>query len=126
MISITSQWLGEATVDEVHAEIPISVTWSSDDPLILQCIFDGTKWDIGRDLILEGLTSESWTGEGDVRVIASRAVLGIKLNTDEGRAYVQMPKHHMQGFLGRVYDIVPLGAEVLDVDGAIGRILEGA
>jgi hypothetical protein len=124
MISITSQWLGEATVDGVHAEIPIKVTWSSDDPLVLACEFDGTKWDIGRDLIKEAaLKAPLLAGQGDVKAYVQNESLTLVLHTSEGVAEIWMPWWRMKNFLSKAYSIVAEGAEKLNVDNAIERIL---
>lgn len=124
MISITSSWLGEATVDGVTAEIPIRVQWASDDPLVLECYFDGTKWDIGRDLIREAaLKTPLLAGQGDVKAYIQNEALTLVLHTDEGMAEVWMPWWRMKNFLAKAYNIVPQGEEKLDVDSAIERIL---
>lgn len=127
MITITGSWLGEATVNEVTATIPIRVTWSDEDPLILTCEFDGTRWEIGRDLVREALALPARTvGEGDVRISATMTSLFFALSTTEGEALVWMPKERMRGFLVKAYSIVAEGSEKLDVDSTITKILEGA
>lgn len=124
MITITSSWSGEATVDGVTAQIPILVTWSSDDPLVLECEFDGTKWDISRDLIREAaLKAPLLAGQGDVKAYV-HAGLTLVLHTDEGMAEVWMPWWRMKNFLAKAYSVVPQGDERLDVDNTIKKILE--
>lgn len=125
MITITGQWLGEATVDGVTAEIPILVTWSSDDPLVLECEFDGTKWDISRDLIREAaLKVPLLAGQGDVKAYIQNEALTLVLHTDEGMAEVWMPWWRMKAILAKAYSVVPQGDERLDVDNTIKKILE--
>ena len=125
MITIAGQWLGEATIDGVTAEIPIRVQWTSDDPLVLTCEFDGTQWDIGRDLIREAaLKAPLMAGQGDVKAYIQNEALTLVLHTDEGMAEVWMPWWRMKNFLSKAYNIVPQGEEKLDVDSAIKKILE--
>lgn len=127
MISIQTQWLGEATVDGVTVEISIKVTWSNDDPLILACEFDGTPWEVGRDLIREAaLKTPLLAGQGDVKVYIQNGGLNLALHTDQGLAEIWMPWWRMKNFLAKAYNIIPQGEEKLDVDSAIEKILEGA
>jgi hypothetical protein len=127
MITITGSWLGEATVDGVTAQIPIKVTWSGDDPLVLACEFDGTPWEIGRDLIREAaLKAPLLAGQGDVKAYIQNESLTLALHTDLGMAKVWMPWWRMKDFLSKAYNIIPQGEEKLGVDSAIEKILEGA
>ena len=123
MISISSQWVGEATVDTVSVQIPISATWTSDDPLVLSCSLDGVKWVIGRDLIRQGLSSRSPLGGGDIRVSCSTTSLFLELDGKGGDSLVWMPKERMQGFLNKTYSLAPEGEEQMDMDSVIERIL---
>lgn len=127
MITITGQWLGEATVDGVSTQIPIKVAWSNDDPLFLACEFDGTPWEISRDLIKEAaLKTPLLAGQGDVKAYVQGEALTLVLHTDEGMAEVWMPWWRMKNFLSKAYNIIPQGEEKLDVDDTIKKILEGA
>jgi hypothetical protein len=124
MITIASQWVGEATVDEVTAQIPITVVWHDSDPLFLSCTFEGTKWEIGRDLIKAAYGNRSHpTGRGDVTATVENFSLNLTLNTPEGVAKIWMPSWRMWDVLHRTYTYTPEGSEELDVDGAIERIL---
>lgn len=124
MTTITGSWLGEATVDGVTAQIPISVTWTDEDPLFLSCEFVGTPWEISRDLIKEAaLKTPLLAGQGDVKAYVQGEALTLVLHTDEGTSEIWMPWWRMKNFLSKAYNIIPQGEEKLDVDGAIERIL---
>jgi hypothetical protein len=94
---------------------------------VLECVFDGTRWDIGRDLIREAaLKAPLLVGQGDVKAYIQHEALTLVLHTGEGHAEVWMPWWRMKNFLAKAYNIVPQGEEKLDVDKAIEKLLEGA
>lgn len=127
MISIQSQWMGEAITSEERGQIPILVSWSSDDPLVLSCSFEGTLWDIGRDLIWQAYKdSPQPTGQGDVTATFKNSSLYLKLSTLEGSAEIWMPEWRMYDFLRKSYALVAKGSEAVDVDNAIEKLLKGA
>ena len=125
MTTITGSWFGEATAGGATAEIPIDVSWSTGDPLVLSCVFDGVAWDIGRGLIASAYEDAPLlSGQGDVKAYVQNSSLHIVLHTDEGMAQVWMPSWRMWGFVRKTYGIVAEGAESLDLDGTIKKILE--
>ena len=125
MTTITGSWLAEATVDGATAQISIDVSWSTGDPLILSCVFGGTAWDIGRDLIASAHEDAPLlSGQGDVKAYVQNSSLHIVLHTHEGMAQVWMPSWRMWDFVRKTYAIVAEGAESLDLDGTIKKSLE--
>jgi hypothetical protein len=111
-------------MDGLAVDIQIEVAWSSGDPLVLECVFDGIKWDISRDLIREAaLKAPLLAGQGDVKAYIQDEALTLVLHTNEGMAEVWMPWWRMKNFLAKAYNIIPQGEEKLDVDSAIERIL---
>lgn len=105
----------------------------SADPLVLHMEFtqhyDGAviRWQFGRDLLLTGMTSTEWIGQGDVQVARGEQigglgedVLQIALDTPSGRGVLLLPLVDLSRFLGRTLVEMPLGDELVDTDGLLG------
>jgi len=70
------------------------------------------KWIVGRDLMAEGLDSESWVGEGDVKLRRdSHGSVSVSLDSHEGKATITVPRRPLKDFIKRSYTIVDAGKE---------------
>lgn len=69
-------------------------------------------WVIGRDLLSEGIPSDTWIGTGDVRIRRdSHTRVAIYLNSPHGITELQVPYGSLKNFLQRTYAVVDTGTE---------------
>ena len=110
--------------------VPCSLEYRSEEPYAIRATFrtgiTDIEWMFARDLLLEGLQRPS--GEGDVVMWPERhqvALLLIALNSPSGQAVLECESAHVEHFLRRTFEMVPLGMESasMDIDGAIAAIL---
>jgi hypothetical protein len=112
-------------------EVPCSLEYCLEEPYAIRATFRtglaDIEWMFARDLLLEGLQRPS--GEGDIVIWpehqgATPLVL-LALNSPSGQAVLECDRPHMELFLRRTFDIVPLGHEPASVgiDAAIDAIL---
>jgi Streptomyces sporulation and cell division protein, SsgA len=111
--------------------IPCSLEYRAEEPFAVRAIFRtgpaDIEWSFARDLMIEGLQRPS--GEGDVVMWPERQgpvpLLLIALNSPSGQAVLECESAHVEQFLRRTFQIVPLGDEgaSLDIDATIAAIL---
>jgi hypothetical protein len=74
-------------------------------------------WVISRDLLTEGIDSESWVGVGDIRVRRDSHVgVEVYLTSHEGVVTVQVPRSRLRAFLKRTATVVDYGKESDQID----------
>lgn len=107
---------------ESGGSLPARWDYTSFDPYSLHLQLDvPTKgyidWEFGRELVLVGLTSTDWVGEGDVKVCrADEDILAIRLSSPSGMATLLFPLTTMSRFIGRTILEMPIGDELIDTD----------
>lgn len=124
--------------------LAISLEYDSDDPLIVTLVFDGDefsvddgddeiadtrgRWEIGRELLVDGLSGEA--GHGRVRITRGRVGIWFDLcgqwdGHEEVLRFAVSPVR-LARFLKATLRAVPFHAEaeVLDIDGLIGQLLD--
>ena len=102
-------------------EVPARWDYTSLDPLAVHlqlhtgpCYID---WQFSRDLLLAGLTSEEWTGEGDVCVRrGDEDFVAIHLDVDGQAATLLFKLVDVSQFLARSLLEMPIGDEQVDTD----------
>lgn len=113
-----------------HDERRVKTTLDYDesDPLAISITFHcGTRpptWGIARDLMIAGLTSSEYVGEGDIRLRRIEAdgtwltqdQVELHLSCPNGEAFLLIPLIDLSRFLGRTLVKTPLGAEQADAD----------
>lgn len=92
------------------------VQYDSDDPYAFRFLFNNgvsdAQWLIGRDLLAEGLNSEIWVGEGDIRIRRnSHHTVEVSLDSHEGLAVVTVPRNSLKNFIKRSSTVVDFGKE---------------
>lgn len=112
-------------------DVPCSLEYRAEEPFAVHAIFRAgpadIEWTFARDLMLEGLQRPS--GEGDVVMWpehhSGTPQLLIALNSPSGQAVLECDRAHVEHFMRRTFQIVPLGDEgaTLDIDGTIAAIL---
>lgn len=112
-------------------DVPCSFEYCIEDPYAVRATFRtglaDIEWMFGRDLVLEGLQRPS--GEGDVVIWpefqGSTPLVLIALSSPSGQAVLECDRAHIELFLRRTFDIVPVGQEsaTVDIDGTIDAIL---
>lgn len=112
-------------------EVPCELEYRSDEPYAVRATFRtgaaDIEWMFARDLILEGMQRPS--GEGDVVIWPEHhgpsPLVLLALNSPTGQAVLECERAHLEHFVRRTFDIVPVGDEgqTVGVDEAIERIL---
>jgi hypothetical protein len=111
--------------------VPCSLEYRAEEPYAIRATFrtgvTDIEWMFARDLLLEGLQRPS--GEGDVVMWPEHhddtPLLLLALNSPSGQAVLECESPHVEHFLRRTFEIVPLGHEsaAIDIDGTIAAIL---
>ncbi|MGB0099123.1 MAG: SsgA family sporulation/cell division regulator, partial [Nocardioides sp.] len=108
-------------------ELPTEFGYDPADPWAVHITFWGgsghssepVRWAVGRDLLRQGATEPA--GDGDVRLFPSiddigRAAVIMELCSPAGRLVTQLPTSDLVEFLDRSFEMVPVGAETVDLD----------
>lgn len=119
------------------ANLPVSAefAYSTDDPMAIHATFhtagDTVEWVFSRDILDAGLSGDS--GIGDIRIWPSRGwdsvdqveikIIYIALNSPEGAATLEVEAAAMKAFLDQTYELVPTGAEFIDMDTLLADLL---
>lgn len=111
--------------------VPCSLEYRVEEPYAVRAIFrtgiTDIEWMFARDLLLEGLQKPS--GEGDVVMWPEShddsPLLLIALNSPSGQAVLECDRAHVEHFLRRTFELVPVGEEsaTMDIDACIAAIL---
>src|SRR5487761_1244130 len=127
--STVSAELGLRLVVPQQAIVPLmaSLFYSREDPYAVRIAFhvgldEPVEWIFARDLLSTGV--EDRQGLGDVQVWPSagsesgtpNSVLNLELSSPFGQAHFEAPVKEVSEFLGRTYQIVPVGQESDYVD----------
>lgn len=100
--------------------IPVRLYFDQDDPSILTVTFlngaEEVPWQIGRELISDGLEKPSGTGDVVVSPTRSDNRIAIHLSTPSGRASIMFDKQVLDSFLKATYALVPPGSEFESLD----------
>jgi hypothetical protein len=96
--------------------------------LVLQTPSGPVHWTFARELLVEGQYEPA--GDGDVHVwpclsSCGEAVVIVELCSPLGETLLQFPSRAVQQFVYSSTDVVPMGAEELDVDSWIEALLAG-
>lgn len=117
-----------------HArQLDAELAYDAKDPFAVTMTFrtrsGDVPWVFHRELLLGGMSDPA--GEGDVRISPSidlegRAVTVIELHSNTGSFVAQTRTPEVARFVERTLEIVPLGAETIDVDAMIDTLLPSA
>ncbi|MEH0639085.1 SsgA family sporulation/cell division regulator [Streptomyces bottropensis] len=108
------------TAEDREVPVPVSLRYSSDDPLAVHLDFpadislNGTMvtWTFSRDLLEKGVAAPA--GTGDVHIWpCGRLRTVVELRSPYGTALLRFEKAALQRFLLRSYGVVPAGREEL-------------
>jgi hypothetical protein len=112
-------------------EVPCSLEYRAEEPYAVRATFRtgvaDIEWMFARDLMLEGLQRPS--GEGDIVIWPENhgriPLILLALNSPSGQAVLECDRAHIELFLRRTFDIVPVGEEstTIDLDGCIQALL---
>ncbi|HXH78370.1 SsgA family sporulation/cell division regulator [Nocardioides sp.] len=102
------------------------------DPFAITMTFltpdESLTWTFGRELLIDGLRRTS--GDGDVSIAPAVSPTGqrvvlITLSSPDGRLILQARQSQIAEFVERSLVVVPLGAEVenLDIDALVSQLL---
>jgi hypothetical protein len=139
--STVSAELGLRLVVPQQAIVPLmaSLFYSREDPYAVRIAFhvgldEPVEWIFARDLLSTGV--EDRQGLGDVQVWPSagseggtpNSVLNLELSSPFGQAHFEAPVKEVSEFLGRTYQIVPVGQEsdYVDVEAELTDLLRQA
>jgi hypothetical protein len=123
-------------VTEASAGLPSTLYWSSADPVAVKACFGHagddrktTDWFFGRDLLADVAFGRcASAGDGDVHVARvlkdGREVLILTLSVGTV-VHLQADLEEIKFFLEATFIYSPQGQEEIDMDTAIGRLLDG-
>lgn len=103
--------------------LPVRLRYAADDPYALHAQFitgaqESVDWVFARELLSQGLREPA--GDGDVRVRPGTGEhLGqvhISLTSPDGQALLLAPAARLTTFLDATYELVPDGAESVNLD----------
>jgi hypothetical protein len=91
-----------------------TLTYHSSEPFSVRASFSVAgaavvHWILARDLLREGVALP--TGLGDVRIFPGDDGFLVELRSDNGCAFLYGPIDPLVDFVGRIYALVPDGAE---------------
>jgi hypothetical protein len=94
--------------------------------LVVQSEFGPVHWTFARELLVEGEYEP--VGDGDVHVwpclsACGEAVVIVELHSPDGETLLQFPTRAVHEFVDSSVDAVPMGAETVDVDAWIEKLL---
>ena len=123
-----------ATVEtEQDHDLSAEFRFDAADPwavtMVLSTVAGPVDWTFARELLVEGQYEP--TGDGDVHVWPclspnGEAVVIVELDSPSGETLLQFPTRAIQDFVYAALETVPLGAEEVDVDEWLTRILDAA
>jgi len=104
----------------------LALHYSAAEPLsvLLDFLDDNPVWTLDRGLLTDGLTRPA--GIHDVRCWTEGLWYHIALSGYDGRAELRMFTEQVRAFLAATADVVPYGAEQVDVDAMLAGLLGGA
>lgn len=106
----------------------LTLHYNPERPLIVTVDFGQTcsgrhvAWTLARDLLADGLTRLA--GLSDVQCWTADPWYYLALSSDTGSATVRMLAEPVRAFLVDAEDLVPYGAERVDVDAALDQLLK--
>lgn len=135
--SISGQIVSESLllefVDGEGSSTPLEAGFEYDptDPWAVSILFKGepvpVRWTFSRDLLVEGFYEP--TGDGDVHVwpclnAQGAAVVIIELSSPSGEVLLQAPSRDVSGFVAKMLESVPAGAEaeLVDLDAELAAV----
>lgn len=102
-------------------EVPTRLDYTSFDPLAVHMqMHTGPayiNWQFSRDLLIAGLTSDTWVGEGDVAICrGDEDFLALHLSVDGKAATLLLRLVDVSQFLARSLLEMPIGDELIPTD----------
>lgn len=130
--AVTAELSLRMVVDsERTVEVPCALEYCIEEPYAIRATFRtglaDIEWMFARDLMLEGLQRPS--GEGDIVIWPENQgevpLILIALSSPSGQAVLECDRPHIELFMRRTFDIVPIGHEpaTIDIDATIAAIL---
>lgn len=119
-------------------QVKTTLDYYSSDPLAIYITFDcgnhDTTWGIARDLVIAGLTSSDYVGEGDVMLRRIEAdgtwlmedQIDLHLSCPSGEAFLLIPLIDVSRFVGRTLVEMPIGDEQVAMDEQLASVLSAA
>lgn len=111
-------------------QLPVELFWTGSDPLAVQLRFvtAGAVWEVGRELLAEGLAGPA--GCGDITLRPAGRALDVQISSPDGHASVQVPAREVRSFLAEIRQAMSDDeiAAVVDaaLDAAIDMVLSEA
>ena len=132
--SVSTMAVQIATVEtEQDHDLSAEFRFDAADPwavtMVLATVAGPVDWTFSRDLLVDGQYEP--TGDGDVHVWpclspSGEAVVIVELDSPSGETLLQFPTRAIQDFVRASLETVPQGAEEVDVDEWLSRILDAA
>ncbi|MDT7788319.1 MAG: hypothetical protein QOF58_6738 [Pseudonocardiales bacterium] len=108
------------------APVETELLYQSEDPYAVTMRFHAggavATWIMGRDLLIEGMTTPSGLGDVRLRPHASRTLV-LELISDRHVTVFRLPTGTLRKFLDATYRLVAPGAEHFDADAFLDTVL---
>jgi hypothetical protein len=113
--------------DPVFVDQPAELRYRGDVPFAVSFFLEGVEWPLDRGALGTGHAAGDVCGDVRITRLDGLGVVVVELVPGTSAAtVVRLGADCVDEFLAATYDVVPHGAESLDVDGLIRRILERA
>jgi hypothetical protein len=114
-----------------QADSPLTATFRYvlEDAAAVSVDFEAANkqtWRFARDLLREPfIRPDVEHGVGDIRAAyhAEHGIFRLTLHGVDGRCMIYLDAQAVAEFVEQVYELVPMGADVVDVEGLLGEIL---
>jgi hypothetical protein len=106
--------------------VAVCMRYDTADPYAVALVFQvqnsqPVEWFLARDLLDTGMRQDS--GEMDVRIEPLGSTIRIILSAPSGRAVFDASRSDLELFLAETFGLVPLGAEQIDIDSEILKLV---
>ncbi|MBD0673933.1 SsgA family sporulation/cell division regulator [Streptomyces sp. CBMA156] len=110
--------------------VPVRLYYQSTDPYAVHCSFYVTpdhvvQWMFARDLLDQGLTEPTGTGDVKITPIDQSRRFSIELESPAGYARLEGPAASVRAWLAKTFEVVPAGRETerIDIDSFLAEVL---
>lgn len=127
-VSTTAVQIATVNSEQDH-DLSAQFSFDPADPwavtMTLETVSGQVRWTFARDLLVDGQYEP--VGDGDVHVWpclspCGEAVVIVELDSPAGETLLQFPTRAVQDFVYASLDVVPRGAESVDVDAWLANL----
>lgn len=125
--TIVASWQPGCTIVRGHEPHDIKFTYRDSRPFEVEMIVlgeDGKSWMFARSIIFDGIKKIGRGGIADVQVYNDGEMFCyMRLESRDGWCVLRFQLSQMERFADEMHALVPIGAEKIDMDLVIAKIL---